>query len=209
MSTLATIGFLLGVSFASGLNLYAAVAVLGLLGRFEVVTLPAGLEVLTHPAVLAVAITLYLVEFFADKIPYLDSLWDVLHTFIRPPAAALLAWAALVELPPAVRVVAGLVAGGVALTSHGAKASTRAAVNTSPEPVSNSIASLAEDGIAVLLVWMAVTHPILTAVIVLVLLVLAVWVVVKLIGGFRRLLRRSLRRAQPGPESGSASASRP
>jgi hypothetical protein len=203
VSTLATIGFLLGVSFASGLNLYAAVAVLGLLGRFEVVTLPAGLEVLTHPAVLAVAITLYLVEFFADKIPYLDSIWDVIHTFIRPPAAALLAWAALVELPPAVRVVAGLVAGGVALTSHGAKASTRAAVNTSPEPVSNTVASLAEDGIAVFLVWMAVTHPILTAVIVLVLLVAAVWLVTKLIGGFRRLLRRSLSRARPSPDSGN------
>jgi hypothetical protein len=206
VSTLATIGFLLGVSFASGLNLYAAVAVLGLLGRFEVVTLPAGLEVLTHPVVLAVAIALYLIEFFADKIPYLDSIWDVIHTFIRPPAAALLAWAALVELPPAVRVVAGLVADGVALTSHGAKASTRAAVNTSPEPVSNSIASLAEDGLAVFLVWMAVTHPILTAVIVLVLLAMAVWVVVKLIGGFRRLLRWSFHRARPSPDSGSASS---
>jgi hypothetical protein len=203
MSTLATIGFLLGVSFASGLNLYAAVAVLGLLGRFEVVTLPAGLDVLMHPAVLGVAIALYLIEFFADKIPYLDLVWDAVHTFIRPPAAALLAWAALVEVPPALRIAAALAAGSVALASHGAKASTRAVVNTSPEPASNTIVSLSEDGLAVFLVWLALSYPLLTVLVVAVLLVLAIWVVVKLVGGFRRILRRSLGRARPGPAPGN------
>ena len=124
----------LGASFASGLNLYATCATLGLLHRFEVVQLPAGLEVLAHPVVLGLAIFLYLVEFFADKIPYVDSLWDAAHTFIRPAAAALLAFSAMGDVPEAWRWGASLLAGGIALTSHGTKATTRVAVNASPEP---------------------------------------------------------------------------
>jgi Domain of unknown function (DUF4126) len=144
MSAIQSLGFLLGTSFASGLNLYATVAALGLLHRFHVIELPPSLQVLSHTVVLAVAAGLYLVEFVADKIPYVDSVWDVIHTFIRPPAAAILAYSAVGQLPDGWRLAAALLAGGVALTSHGTKASARLAINASPEPFSNSAASLTE-----------------------------------------------------------------
>ena len=195
-----TLGFVLGAAFASGLNLYATIGVLGLLHRFEVVRLPGSLDVLAHPVVLGVALTLYVIEFVADKIPYVDNIWDVVHTFIRPPAAAVLAYTALGtgDVPDAVRLVAAMVAGTVALASHGAKASTRTAVNASPEPASNTAVSLTEDGLAIFLVWMAVTHPLLTTVLVGVLLVVSVWLMVKILGSVGRALRR-LFRPRPRP----------
>ncbi len=180
MSPLETLGFALGTSFASGLNLYATVAAAGLMQRFGVVHLPDTLQVLSHPIVLGVAITLFLVEFIADKIPYVDSAWDALHTFIRPPAAAILSYSAFGNVPEEYKIGAALLAGGVALTSHGAKASARAAANTSPEPVSNWALSILEDGLAVFLVWVAAEHPLLTAAIVVVLVVAAVLLIRKL-----------------------------
>ncbi len=190
----------LGASFASGLNLYATCATLGLLQRFGVVQLPAGLEVLAHPAVLGLAIFLYLVEFFADKIPYVDNLWDAVHTFIRPTAAAVLAFSAMGEVPEAWRWGASLLAGGIALTSHGTKATTRVAVNASPEPFNNWLLSLLEDGLAIFLAWMAAAHPYLTLGIVLVLLVLCVLVLVTLFRFFRFAFNKIFRRgAQPTP----------
>src|SRR5206468_1221318 len=134
MNPIETLGLALGAGFSSGLNLYATVATLGLLQRFGVLQLPPGLQGLSHPWVLGIALALYLLEFFADKIPFVDTVWDAVHTFIRPPAAALLAFAATGAAPPEWRWGAALIAGGVALTSHGTKASARAAVNTSPEP---------------------------------------------------------------------------
>src|SRR5207249_9461984 len=116
---------------------------------------------LPHAVVIGVALFLYAVEFFADKIPYGDTAWDTLHTFIRPPAAAILAYAAVAGVPEPWRIVAALVAGGVALTSHGTKATTRAAVNTSPEPISNWVLSVGEDGFAIALAWLAAAHPLL------------------------------------------------
>ena len=190
MSAIQTLGFLLGTSFASGLNLYATVAALGLLHHFHVIDLPPSLQVLSHTAVLAVAIALYAVEFVADKIPYVDSVWDVVHTFIRPPAAAILAYSAVDQMPEGWRLAAALLAGGVALTSHGTKASARVAINTSPEPFSNSAASLAEDGLAIGLSWLASVHPILTAVIVVVLLAGSAWVLYKLFHFLKNSLRR-------------------
>src|SRR5258708_6230278 len=166
MNPIETLGLALGAGFSSGLNLYATVATLGLLQRFGVLHLPPGLQILSHPWVLAIAIALYLLEFFADKIPYFDTFWDAIHTFIRPPAAALLAFAAAGADPPEWRWGAALIAGGVALTSHGAKASARAAVNASPEPFSNWILSFGEDVLAVWLSWMAATHPVATTIIV-------------------------------------------
>ena len=174
------LGLAAGTSFAAGLNLYATVATLGLLQRFGVVTLPPSLAALSHPAVLAVAIALFVVEFFADKIPYFDNVWDVLHTFIRPPAAAILAYAAVAGVPEPWRAVAALVAGGVAFTSHGTKASARAAVNTSPEPISNSLLSVTEDGIAIGLSWLAATHPVLTLVLTVLLLAGAAWALIRI-----------------------------
>ncbi len=180
MSPLETLGFALGTSFASGLNLYATVAAAGLFQRLGIIQLPESLQVLSHPIVLGVAITLFLVEFIADKIPYVDSAWDALHTFIRPPAAAVLSYSAFGNVPEEYKIGAALLAGGVALTSHGAKASARAAANTSPEPVSNWALSIFEDGLAVFLVWMSAQHPFLTAGIVLVLVVISVLLIRKL-----------------------------
>lgn len=162
--SLALVGLLLGAAAASGLRLYATVAVLGFLGRMGLVALPGGLEVLAHDWVIAVAGSLYLVESLADKIPLVDSVWDFFHTFLRAPAAALLAWAALVDVPAEWRVVAALVCGGVAFSAHGLKAGARAALNTSPEPVTNWIASLTEDGLTALLLYLAVRHPLAAAV---------------------------------------------
>ncbi len=197
MGALQTLGFILGAAFASGLNLYATVAVLGLLHRFEVIQLPASLQVLAHPVVLGLAIGLYVVEFIADKVPYVDNVWDVVHTFIRPPAAGLLAYTALGDVPEVWKLSAALLAGTVALASHGTKASTRAAVNASPEPFSNWLLSLTEDAIAVTLVLFAVSHPLLTLVIVLVLLALSVYLFIKFFGFLRSALRRLFRSASP------------
>lgn len=186
-----SLGLVLGASFAAGLNVYAAVATLGLLHRFEVVTLPPSLAVLAHPLVLAVALVLYVVEFFADKIPVIDHAWDLIHTFVRPPAAAVLAYAAIAGVPEPWRLAAALLAGTVALASHGGKATTRVAVNASPEPFSNWAVSLGEDALAIGLTWLAVTHPALALLLAIVLTVAAVWVVVLFFRLFRGLARRA------------------
>jgi len=190
MNPLETLGLALGAGFSSGLNIYATVATLGLLERFGVIHLPPSLHALSHPIVLVPAIVLYFVEFFADKIPYIDTIWDAVHTFIRPPAAALLAYSAAGAAPAEWRWAAALLAGGVALTSHGTKASTRAAVNTVPEPFSNWALSLGEDVLAVWLTWMATVHPIATTIIVIALVALSVF----LLFHFLRFARRALRR---------------
>lgn len=202
MSPLETLGFALGTSFASGLNLYATVAAAGLFQRLGIVTLPEPLQVLANPVVLGVALTLFLVEFIADKIPYVDSAWDALHTFIRPPAAALLSYSAFAGegIPEEWKLAAALLAGSVALTSHGAKASTRAAANASPEPVSNWTLSLLEDGLAVFLAWMAAEHPLLTGIVVVALVVVAVLVIWKLYGYLKAGLSKLKRGLSPaGP----------
>ena len=193
MSPFETLGFALGTSFASGLNVYLTVAAAGLFQRFGLIQLPDALQVLAHPVVLGVAISLFIIEFIADKIPYVDTAWDAVHTFIRPPAAALLSYSAFGHVPEEWKIGAAMLAGGVALTSHGAKATTRAAANTSPEPVSNWTLSFLEDAVAVLLTWMAGTHPAITAGIVVVLVILAVLVIWKLYGYFRVIRARLTR----------------
>jgi len=190
MNPIETLGIALGAGFSSGLNLYATVATLGLLERFGVIHLPASLHVLAHPAVLAIAVVLYFVEFFADKIPYVDTVWDMIHTFIRPPAAALLAYNAAGAAPAEWRWAAALLAGGVALTSHGTKASARAAVNTTPEPLSNWALSFGEDVLAVWLTWMATAHPLATTVIVVALVALSLFLLFHLFRFARRALQR-------------------
>lgn len=190
MNPVETLGLALGAGFSSGLNLYATIATLGLLQRFGVIHLPPSLQVLSHPWVLGIAIALYVIEFFADKIPYVDTVWDAIHTVIRPPAAALLAYGAAGGVPPEWRWGAALLAGGVALTSHGTKASARAAVNASPEPFSNWTLSFGEDALAVWLTWMATVHPRATIVVVALLIALAVFVLFHLFRFLRRALQR-------------------
>ncbi len=188
MSPLQVISLALGAGFSSGLNLYATVATLGLLQRFHVIHLPDKLAVLSHPIVLGFAVGLYILEFLADKVPYLDTVWDFLHTFIRPPAAAVLAFGVSAGLASEWRWIAALLAGGIALTSHGAKASTRAAANTIPEPFSNWALSIGEDMLAVWLTWFTTAHPKLAIVLVVLLLILCFYLLYKLF----RFLRRSL-----------------
>src|ERR1700761_9564915 len=192
MNPIETLGLALGAGFSSGLNLYATIATLGLLQRFGVIHLPEQLQVLAHPWILGIAIALYVIEFLADKIPLVDAVWDAIHTVIRPPAAALLAYGAAGAAPPEWRWGAALLAGGVALTSHGTKASTRAAVNASPEPFSNWALSLGEDTLAVWLTWLATVHPAATIVVVVVLLALAAFVIFHLFRFLRRAVRRLL-----------------
>ncbi len=206
MSPLETLGFALGTSFASGLNVYATVAAAGFFQRMGWVDLPASLDILSHPLVMGIAVTMFVVEFIADKIPLVDSAWDAVHTFIRPPAAALLAYSSFGTVDEAWKLGAALIAGSVALTSHGAKASARAAANTSPEPVSNWLLSFGEDAVAISLSWLAATHPVLTGAIVIVLVLIATFVIWKLFGFFRRAIRKvreGYRRALAAVEPGT------
>ncbi len=189
MNPLQAISLALGAGFSSGLNLYATVATLGLLERFDVVHLPEKLHVLSHPIVLGFAVALYILEFLADKVPYLDTVWDFLHTFIRPPAAAVLAFGISAGLGTEWRWVATLLAGGIALTAHGTKASTRAAANTIPEPFSNWALSIGEDLLAVWLTWFTTAHPILAIVLVALLLILCFYLLFKLFHFLRRSLQ--------------------
>ncbi|MFL5495709.1 MAG: DUF4126 domain-containing protein [Gemmatimonadales bacterium] len=206
MTPLETLGYVLGTSFASGLNLYATVAAAGLLERFGLIQLPQPLHVLGNPLVLGIAAVLFVIEFIADKVPYVDSVWDAIHTFIRPPAAAFLSYTAFSgNVPEEWRIGAALLAGSVALTSHGAKASTRAAVNASPEPFSNWTLSTVEDGLAVLLAWLAAAHPLVTGVIAVVLVVLALLVIWRFFGLLRRLVMRAGGRSS-GPTPVSANS---
>lgn len=156
----------MGASWVSGINLYATVLTLGLLGRYAGVTLPGELAALTSWWVLGTAGVLYLIEFVADKIPYIDNLWDAVHTFIRVPAGAVLAAAAFARFDPAITAIATLIGGGLALSAHGTKATTRAIINTSPEPVTNVAASVGEDVVAVGGASLAVFSPVVMSIVV-------------------------------------------
>lgn len=186
MDTLQLLGLALGTAFSAGLNVYATVAVLGAAEYFDLFNLPAGLSILGHPVVIFGAAALFFIEFFADKIPYVDTVWDGIHTFIRPVAAGALSLGIFSDMPEAWKVIAALVGGSVALTSHGAKASTRVAANTSPEPFSNVVLSVAEDVIAVGLTTLAMAYPAVTAVVVVVLLVLAFLIIRGIVRFFKR-----------------------
>jgi len=190
MNPIETLSLVLGTGFSSGLNLYATVATLGLLQRFGLIQLPGKLELLSHPMVLGVAIGLYALEFLADKIPFLDSVWQAVHTFIRPPAAAFLAFSVTGAAAEPWRWVAALLAGSIALTSHGTKASVRAAANLSPEPLSNWALSFGEDLLAVWLTWFATAHPTLAVIVVAMLVVVSLFLLYHLFRFLRRTFQR-------------------
>ena len=171
----------MAISFAAGLNVYAAIASLGILARFNILSLPPSLEILTNWYVIAVCGVLFAVEFFADKIPAFDLIWNALHTFVRIPVAAFLAYHATANLPLWEQLGATAAGSAIALAAHGGKIAARAAVTPSPEPVSNSVLSMAEDAFVVFLVWFASKHPYWAAAIVavclLVIIVLIRWVI--------------------------------
>jgi hypothetical protein len=187
MEWFSTLSLALGSAWTSGINLYATVSVLGLLQKFGGVKLPGGLDVLDNWWIIGIAGGLYLVEFFADKIPYVDSVWDVVHTFIRVPAGAVVAWAAVSDMDPSIVIPATLIGGGLALSSHGTKATARIAANLSPEPVTNTLLSLAEDAIAIIGVLLAVFAPVLIAIVLIVFLLFFVWFFPKIFRAIKRL----------------------
>lgn len=182
-----TLALSLGAGWASGINLYAAVLVLGFMGATGRLDLPEGLDILTDPLVMLAAGVMYLVEFFADKIPGVDSAWDTLHTFIRIPAGAMLAAGAVGDLGPGAELAALLLGGGMAAGTHAAKAGTRALINTSPEPFTNWTASVLEDVGVVAGLWTALNHPVLFLVLLVLFVLLLVWLLPKLWRGVKRV----------------------
>lgn len=178
---LATIGRTMGFSFAAGINLYATVAILGLAKRYGWVQLPEQFAVFDNDVVIGVALVLYVVEFIADKIPWIDSLWDAVHTVIRPVGGALIAVGTLGEASPAMEGLVALLGGTLAAGTHLTKAGTRAVANTSPEPVSNWILSFSEDAFVIGLAALALKYPVAAAIVVLVgvvlMVVFAAWIV--------------------------------
>jgi len=184
---LPTLSLALGSAWTSGINLYATVTVLGLLQRFGATKLPGGLEVLDNWWIIGVAGTLYLIEFFADKIPYVDSVWDVVHTFIRVPAGAIVAYAATNQMDESVGVIATLLGGGLAFSSHGTKAALRATANLSPEPVSNWALSIVEDIIAFVGAILSVFAPVVIAIVLVIFMIFFVWFFPKVVRAVRRI----------------------
>jgi hypothetical protein len=187
---LGTLGFAMGSAWLSGINLYATVLTLGLLQRFNLVHLPGDLGYLSHTWIIVIAGVLYVIQFIADKIPAIDSVWDMVHTFIRVPAGAVLAATAFAHFDPTVRVIALLLGGGIALSSHGTKTATRLAANASPEPFSNIGLSLLGDVLTVGGVLLMTVHPAILIAIVLIAVIVSVvlvhWIVRWLKGAFRR-----------------------
>lgn len=189
MEWFATLSLALGTAWTSGINLYATVTVLGLLQKFDLARLPGGLDVLDNWWIIGVAGFLYLVEFFADKIPYVDSVWDAVHTFIRVPAGAIVAYAATSEMDASVHTIAALLGGGFAFSSHGTKAALRATANLSPEPVSNWVLSIVEDIIAFVGTLLAVFAPVLIAIILVIFLIFFGWFFPKVVRAVTKLFR--------------------
>lgn len=163
-------GLIVAVSFAAGLNVYATVATLGLLAHAGLLDLPAGLHLLANWWVISASAVLFAIEFFADKVPGFDLFWNALHTFVRIPVAALIAYGATSQLSPEKQLLAALAGGAIALAAHGGKTAARVAVTPSPEPISNFALSAGEDTLAIFLTWLATQHPIAAATIVAVLL---------------------------------------
>lgn len=203
MDLFAMISLALGAAWASGINLYATVAVLGLLNVFGFIALPQSLEVISDPLVLGVAVVMYVVEFVADKIPGVDSVWDSIHTFIRVPAGALLAAATIADVSEPYQITAALLGGGaVAFGSHATKAGSRALINTSPEPISNWVASFAEDMLVIIGITLAALKPTLFLILFGILCLFAVWFLPKIwrglsavfgkIAGFRNRKARQI-----------------
>jgi hypothetical protein len=186
METLAFFGRTLGFSFAAGINLYATVALIGLASRFGWVSLPAEYAMFDNPWVIGAAVVLYVVEVVADKIPWVDTLWDSVHTFIRPIGGALVAVAGLGDASPGTQGMIALLGGVVAASSHATKAGTRVMANTSPEPVSNWILSLAEDGLVVGLGLLAIQFPIVALVVTIAMLLVMLALAATIVRAFRR-----------------------
>ncbi len=195
MEWIATLGRTMGFSFAAGINLYATVAILGLASRYQWVTLPEQFRAFDNDFIIATAIGLFVIEFIADKIPWFDSVWDTIHTAVRPVGGALVAVTTLGDASPTMEAFIALMGGSVAATTHFSKAGTRAIANTSPEPFSNWFLSIAEDGFVIGLSLIALKYPLLAAAVVLVgLIIIAIFAAV-----FVRAIRRWMEKRRASP----------
>jgi hypothetical protein len=178
----------MGVAWASGINLYAAILVLGILGSTGNVALPPDLMILTDPLIIAAAGVMYVIEFFADKIPGVDNGWDTIHTFIRVPLGALLAAEAVGEMNPAVAIAAAILGGGLAASTHATKSGARILINTSPEPVTNWLTSLGEDIGVVVGLWTALHYPLVFIIFLIFFILFLIWLLPKIWRGVKRIL---------------------
>lgn len=204
---IATLALTMGSSWASGINLYAALLILGLGGATGNIALPNELAVLENPFVIGAAAVMYLIQFFADKIPGVDSIWDAAHTFVRIPAGAMLAAGAVGDVSPALEIAAGILGGGTAAISHATKTGTRLMINTSPEPVTNWTASISEDLMVIAGLWTALNHPILFIILFFGFIGLAIWLLPKLwtlIRGLLMKMARFLRITSPPVSTGDS-----
>jgi len=191
------VAMMVAVSFAAGLNLYATTATLGLLARFDVLALPGPIAMLSNEWVIGASLALFLIEFIADKIPMFDLIWNVLQTFVKVPASALLAWSATTSLSPAAQIMATIAGGAIALAAHGGKLAIRGSVTASPEPFSNAMLSVGEDVLAIALTWFATTHPYLAAALAIFLLIATVLVIRLLWSALKALVRRAQELTKP------------
>lgn len=183
------IALTMGVAWASGINLYAAIAMLGILGITEHIVLPPDLRILAHPLVIVAAVFMYFVEFAADKMPGVDTGWDGIHTFIRIPAGALLAAGAVGEMNPAISLAAAIVGGSLAAGAHITKAGTRVIINTSPEPVSNWSASITEDIAVIAGLWAALYHPWFFLGLLILFIIVMAWAIPKIWRGIKKIFQ--------------------
>jgi hypothetical protein len=187
MDTVQYIALSMGVAWASGINLYATVLMLGYLGSTGNIELPSEMMVVTDPLVMSAAGLMYCIEFFADKTPGVDTAWDSLHTFIRIPLGAVLAMSAVGEVTPAVELAAFLAGGSLTATTHATKAGGRVIINSSPEPVSNWFASLGEDFLVIIGMWSALTYPSVFVVFLILVIILVIWLLPKILRGIKRI----------------------
>ncbi len=188
-----TISLTMGVAWASGINLYAAIAMLGIAGAGGYVELPDTLSIVEDPLIIIAAGFMYCVEFFADKTPGVDTAWDGLHTFIRIPAGALLAVGAVGDVNPALAVTAGILGGGISAATHATKAGTRVLINTSPEPFSNWFASITEDVAVFAGLWAALNHPVIFIALLIAFLLFLCWLLPNVWRGVVAVFRRIAR----------------
>lgn len=189
MDIINSIGILLGSSWASGINLYLSVAGLGIAQRMGWIDLPGNMDIISNPIIIGVAIVLFVIEFVADKIPYVDSTWDSIHTFIRPLTSAFLGYAAMSDFEPVIQSLIALLTGSVALDSHLTKATTRLAINASPEPFTNSIASVVEDASVIGTLFLIMNKPIVIVIVVPIFVIISIWFIVKMFRFAKTVLR--------------------
>ena len=201
MEALSSIGVVLGSSWASGVNLYLSVAGLGIAHRVGWIALPGEMDSLSNLLVIAVAILLYAVEFVADKIPYVDSAWDSVHTFIRPLGGAALGFMAMADAGTALQVPVALLTGTIAMDSHLTKATARAAINTSPEPISNSVASVTEDVSVAGVLFLIINHPIIATIVVILFIIFSIWFLKTMFRFLKKVFSSFGKKPQPSSQN--------